>query len=734
MKASSVIVALLALFTSSVGAARLSDASQATAVGKVVKMLQGMLTKSQDDWKSDKEAYAKFKCYCDDNTDKKTVAIREAGTSIELLSNKIDELKGSSGSLAISTAQLKADMADNEQSRDNAQAIREKEETAFQGESSDLVAAIGQMDEAIKTLAAIGGDQTLGAGADNAKFMANYKDKALLSVKSSVKQALTAASFFLAPEQKTKAEAFLQAPFTGSYTSQSAQIVGILKDMKDTFKSNLQTAKANEKVSKESYIKFKANKESEHGSLKKSYEDKQASLGTNDGDLSAKKMQLAQYTKQKGEDEDFLSKLTVQCTDKGKEYQNREMFAANEEMALSKAIAILDNDVSAEKFRAVDATKGAFLQVPTEQSRRTEATAFLEKLALGQHSTKLDKVLVLLEAGNPFTVILAQVAKMVKLADDEQKVDDEQKAWCQKTNTKNSKTMDDTKDDLVNIESEIQKLHTDLDDPKSGIKKQTADAEESLKTNTKNQGEETKTRREENVAYQKDVHTMQDSISILSKAENVLTGYYNSLDNEQVGLVQKDPSPPKTFEGAYKGQNAQGKEVLSMLAFIQSETVKEETSAHDAELKSQHDYEDSMKSLVESERSLQETIAKLAEALANKEKELLAKHQDQTNTEQEKITLARYMDKIKPGCDFTLNNYDDRKKSRATEKSALQTAKVKLEGSPAFKAAQLRAKEDSFGKCKATCVKDEAAATCKACMAGTSVPGYCAGHKGAKGC
>merc|ERR1719162_416060 len=205
------------------------------------------------------------------------------------------------------------------------------------------------MASAVKLLSDIGADQTASSGADNAKFMAGYKEKSLLSIRASVNQALTAASFFLdTPEKKATLTSFVQGPFTGSYTSQSGQIVGILKSMKDTFASNLVTAKASEKASKKAYLKFKGNKETEHGDMKKSYDEKQATLGTNDGDLSTKKKQLVQTKKQKGEDEDFMGKLSVQCEDKTTLYKERKKFAANEEVALSKAIAILDNDMVSE--------------------------------------------------------------------------------------------------------------------------------------------------------------------------------------------------------------------------------------------------------------------------------------------------------------------------------------------------------------------------------------------------
>merc|ERR1719476_530327 len=141
-----------------------------------------------------------------------------------------------------------------------------------------------------------------------------------------------------------------------------------------------------------------------------------------------------------------------------------------------------------------------------------------------------------------------------------------------------------------------------------------------------------------------------------------------------------------------------------------------------------------MESLTKEEATLEKSIAKLNKNLADKEKDLVGKYDDQESQEREKIAIERYMEKIKPGCDFITGKYDDRKTARKAEKEALKTAKTSLENSPNYKLAKQQAEEAAMGKCKETCLADEADVKCKACLAGVSEPGYCAGHKGTKGC
>merc|ERR1719221_850253 len=94
------------------------------------------------------------------------------------------------------------------------------------------------------------------SAADHNQFMAKYP--ALQQMKSRVHEALTAAAAFLEAKQASTVQAFIQAPFTGTYTAQSGEVVGILKQMRDTFEANLATATATEEASEAQYQKIKA--------------------------------------------------------------------------------------------------------------------------------------------------------------------------------------------------------------------------------------------------------------------------------------------------------------------------------------------------------------------------------------------------------------------------------------------------------------------------------------------
>eukprot|EP00928_Gymnodinium_smaydae_P070466 TRINITY_DN54294_c0_g1_i1.p1 TRINITY_DN54294_c0_g1~~TRINITY_DN54294_c0_g1_i1.p1 ORF type:complete len:753 (+),score=229.18 TRINITY_DN54294_c0_g1_i1:58-2316(+) len=725
-------------------------------ITKVVKLLQSLLDKSKTDGDAERDVYAKFKCYCDDNKVEKTTSVKELTTSIGLLGSKIEELQGSSGSLSSEAARLQADIAANEQARTEAQSVRDKAKAAFDAEEADLTAAITQLGQAVDTLAAIGSDQTMQSAADHAGFMANYpKAASLAKLGSSVKQALLASRSFLTSSQQQKIESFLetatnaQAPFTGFYASQAGEIVGILKSMKETFSSNLEAARTAEQKAVTAHAEFIKTKEDEHGVMTKEYDSKQSQLSQNDGDLATKVDQLEQAKTSKTDAEDFLGKLETMCEAKAKDYEQRTALRANEEAAISQAIAILNSDAAFSSFSKVAATStGAigFLQLKTVRRHVAAASGstpgMLATRLLQDCSptcpAKVRRVAALLQAGNPFESVLAAITKMTKLIDDEAKVDQTQFDWCddeRKTNGDNLQTKSDAIDAL---NGGISDLTTTIDDPVTGLKKQIEDTETSIDDNMKNQKDETADRRVENKAYTKNIADIVEAESLLTTAISVLKKYYDTFSLSQRGKQggsKEEPAPPATWDEAYTGQSGKGKDAISMLEFILGESKKEEKAAHDAESAAQQSYEDSMQALKDSAEGLATSLVDLKKTLAEKELELERKREDLDVTTREKVAIERYLEQIKPGCDFITANLADRNAKRADEKSALERAEALLKDTPAYKAAVAAAKVAAQGDCKDLCAGDkEEHAQCKACLAGVSVPGYCAGHKGTVGC
>merc|ERR1719146_67052 len=142
-----------------------------------------------------------------------------------------------------------------------------------------------------------------------------------------------------------------------------------------------------------------------------------------------------------------------------------------------------------------------------------------------------------------------------------------------------------------------------------------------------------------------------------------------------------------------------------------------------------------MADLKEEQATLEEALAKYSLELSKTQKALAENKEELKKTEMELKSIEKYLLKIKPGCDFIEENYDTRKKNRKAEKEALNKATDMLKETPAYKKAVFEAEQEGLGDCKDVCNEEgRDHAKCEACLAGTSVPGYCAGHKGTPGC
>jgi len=500
-------------------------------ITKVVKLLQGMLEKSKVDGERDTELFAKYKCYCDTNQASKTAAVAEYTETIELLSGEIAGLQAQNGKLSGEHAQLEFDINDNERARTTADTLRSKENEAFVAEETDMNAAIDQMGQAIGTLAAIGADATANSDGSNAQFMAGHKGgPVLLKVSADVKKAMDAAAVFLSQKEKKTITSFLQAPFAGSYTSQSGEIVGILKNMRDTFKSNLASARASETSALESYDQLTKIKTDEFDNQQVVLNDHGSILSTNDEALSTKKTQKSEAETSKANDEEFLLKLVAICTAKTTEFEDRKMTRANEDAAISQAVSILNSDAAFDTAGKVGSTQ--FLQLSRHVKRQEPRDDVSKDLlsASGTHkSGRMAKVAVGMMLGNPFDQVVDELEEMLEVIAKEGKADEEQKAWCDSEREENTGQKNSKQANMDSLDGDITSFVDTLDSDVDGLNKQLREEQATLAQNRKDQADSIATRKEENAAYQANIMNIVEVTKTVEKATNVLTKFYEWL-------------------------------------------------------------------------------------------------------------------------------------------------------------------------------------------------------------
>merc|ERR1712187_847781 len=194
----------------------------------------------------------------------------------------------------------------------------------------------------------------------------------------------------LTRSERTLISSFIQAPadyfdatptFKQSYAPQSGEIFGILRQMLETFESNLSASQKEELASQKAYEDLKAAKEGEISAGQSQIDTKTQELADTDLKLAQAKEDVADTKSSLSADEQFLMMLKEKCQMTDKEWEERSKTRQLEMEAVSKALAVLSGDDAHDLFTRT--FNPAFLQesVKTTSDRRKQISDLLAKVA-----------------------------------------------------------------------------------------------------------------------------------------------------------------------------------------------------------------------------------------------------------------------------------------------------------------------------------------------------------------
>merc|ERR1719321_1066285 len=279
---------------------------------------------------------------------------------------------------------LEAEVKENQDALDAATAMRAKELAEFNAEEKDVLQSISALKNAIIVLSK------------------NHPGAALLQMSTS--QTLDIATIIshemqknaamlegvLTPSQRRLVAAFVQSPedyfdaeptFKQSYAPASGQIFGILKQMKETFESNLSTSQKEELANQKAYEDLKAAKEEEIAAGQEQIETKTQELATTDEKLAMSKQDLEDTRASLSADEKFLMDLKEKCQMTDAEWEERQKTRQLEIEAVSKALAILTSDDAHDLFSKTFNPAFVQKQGVSHSMRRAKASKLLSDVA-----------------------------------------------------------------------------------------------------------------------------------------------------------------------------------------------------------------------------------------------------------------------------------------------------------------------------------------------------------------
>jgi len=657
------------------GASRMAE-DKNRPVTKVINLLKDMQAQLEKEQKEDEEVYEKVACWCETNDKEKTAAIEEAEAHITDLTSSIEELTAQSSRLNTEIKNLEAEIAKNEEALAKATAIRQKELAEFNAEEKDMLQSIGALKSAITVLS------------KHHSSFAQVPEASLLDIASTVSFQFRKHAALLkgvvTPSQKKAMAAFMQAPgdyfdaeptFKQSYAPQSGQIFGILKQMKESFESNLSASQKEEMQNQAAYEDLKKAKEAEIKAGQDQKDTKTQELADTDQTLAQTKQDLEDTRNSLSADQKFLMNLKETCAMTDSEWEERQKARQEEIQACSEALAILSSDDAHDTF-----TKTFnFAQVKvskTGKERRANAANVLLAAARASHNPQLAALAahVRLDA---FTKVKAAIDDMIAALLKEKADEIKHKDFCTQGLNDNARAQELKARDIDDLEAEIETLTSTIDELTKSIATLEAEIAE-MQTQLKRAGED---RELENKDFQATVADQRETQKLLNSALNVLKAVYAKKFLLQVQTDKKQepagPPPPPGF-GTYKKQSSGG--VMGMLEQIIADTKTLEAEAIKAESDAQKAYEAFVK-------DTNASVEEKTRDITNKSDEKAKAEQDKTSAEEAKEAAMneQQMNKneeadLHKSCDFTLKNFDIRQSARDQEVEALRQAKAILSG------------------------------------------------------
>merc|ERR1719159_1047719 len=412
-----------------------------------------MLKQLEKEAEEDEEIYDQLACWCETNDKEKTKAISDAEAKIEDLTTKIEELTASSARLNTEIKNLEKEVAANQEALDQATAIREKELAEFNAEEKDLLQSISALKSAITVLSKHHGGALLQMPKGHLEGLAQTMQYQMQKHASLLQGVLThserriVVSFVQSPEDYFDAS----PTFKQSYAPQSGEIFGILKQMKETFETNLASSQKEEMANQKAYEDLKAAKEAEIKAGQEQIDSKTQELADTDEKNAQAKEDLEDTKKSLSADEQFLMMLKEKCSMTDAEWEERQKTRQLEMEVCSKALAVLSTDDAHDLFTKTFNPSLLQQENTMHSERRAQASQLLSAVAKKVQNPRLATLAVRVRL-DAFTRVKKAIDDMVAQLLKEKEDEIKHKDFCVEefnTNELQTEKKERSKSDLI---------------------------------------------------------------------------------------------------------------------------------------------------------------------------------------------------------------------------------------------------------------------------------------------
>jgi chaperonin cofactor prefoldin len=463
------------------------------------------------------------------------------------------------------------------------------------------------------------------------------------------------------------------------YEPASGEILGILKQMKESFESNLAHAQHAEAQAGDEFDQLKAAKETQIKTSTNLVDTKMGELARTD-EKNANDKEIKDDTEASlAADQAFLADLKERCASMDAEFAERTKGRQLEIEAVSKALAFLNSDEAHDLFTRT--FNPVLLQVSFKDERRLAVAKMLKKTGLKVKDAKLLKLATdltkaaFLKAGDnaAFDKVKEDVNLLIDKLKKEQNDEMKKRDYCidaLNTNMRDMGMKERDKEDLIALIDDLKTTIDTLEKEIEVLKAEIAELQVQLKRASQN-------REKENAEFKTTVADQRATQKLLKVSLKILSDFYNAA------LVQKHTdqkgqktatgqAPPPGFRSYEKSASSGG--VMGMMQGIIDDAKAMEEECIRAEEKAQRDYEDYTKETTDSIDAKTNAIETKTSDKAQAEADLVQAKKDLESTLTELEALINEEADLHKECDFLIKNFELSQAARSEEMETLKQA------------------------------------------------------------
>merc|ERR1719487_856303 len=647
-------------------------------IAGVISLLQKLEIQSKEEGAAEAASFQKFTYWCKTSEKTLTKAIKTEKKDISSLTDKIDGLASDIESLTSDIATLKSDIESMETASDKAKNVRADEKSLYDDEQKNFEDTITAIDEAITTL------------------------------KGSKASLLQTGAKKVVDKAQAMAEV-MGKPAAKTYSFKSGGIIETFKAMKAEFEADKLDSTTAETNKLNAYNLAKQARDTAISTAKASKKEKEDIKGDKESEKATSESTKSETETALSDDTATLEQTDKECKTVTGEWEERSGIREGEIKAMGMAVKILEKVTGVRNPDTHEIPKKALMEATSRveqdtasyeakmagisflqlEDPKTKAVNLLKKAATLAHSKALQKLAQEISTyDGPFDKIKQMIQKMIFRLMSEQKDEDDHKNWCDMEMEKSTESKEDK-------DEKIQLLKSKISEHDAAIKllvKQLTDNNKKAQDITEYMEQETELRNENHAEIVATIKDSQDAQAAVTSAIQVLKDFY-----KESGMIAKEPwefvqvssrrgvdlpKSPDTWDSSYTGAadpNSGSDGVLAILDGVMEKFSTMEADAKVQDETDQQNYEKDMQAKkISLEETKQDTQMKTTKKDSMQEKmEGLAATLKHTTSEFDAV--VQYLKDLQPACGEGDSSYEDRKKARSDEITALRKAQTILE-------------------------------------------------------